>query len=59
MCVEGNQTLVERVQQGDCMQLVLQYVQDQANTLGAAALTVSCFLVRILTIKSISATQGQ
>ena len=45
MCVEGNQTLVERVQQGDCMQLVLQYVQDQARMLGGAAFAVTCFMV--------------
>ena len=45
VCVEGNRTVVERVQQGDCMQLVLQYVQDQARMMGGAAFAVTCFMV--------------
>ena len=47
-CVVGNKTVVEKVWTGDCMVLALDYVQDHANTLGGAALTVCCFLVSFI-----------
>jgi len=44
-CVVSNKTLEDKVWTGDCMVLALEYVQDQANTIGGAALTVCCFLM--------------
>ena len=44
-CVERNRTVVENVWPGDCMELSLQYVQDKARMIGAAAFAMSCFTV--------------
>jgi len=44
-CVQKNSTLTEKVHQGDCMVLALEYVVAHFSTIGGAALTVSCFLM--------------
>jgi len=44
-CMVDNKTVVEKVWKGDCMVLALEYVQDQARSMGGAAFAVSCFLV--------------
>merc|ERR1719427_359740 len=35
-CVVGNKTMVEKVMKGDCMELALEYVQEQARVIGGA-----------------------
>jgi len=44
-CVVGNKTMVDKVLMGDCMELALEYVQEQARMMGGAAFGISCVLV--------------
>jgi len=44
-CVVGDKTVVEKVMTGDCMMLVLEYVQSQSRMMGGAAFAISCFLI--------------